>query len=178
MWRILDEELLAGVSAAELHLRPARHARLLDADDYEAACAEVELVCQLWGGMADLLVPVNGDGTPDPYPTLLRHADVDAAIGRNASQLVPGLSRSFRDGFTVPMLHVCEQRKRLTRNNFRAQSPQTPAPNRPQPDIPMQFEGPGGTNVPVPRACRSPARTDTQMLSELRTETHASCLWP
>lgn len=92
MWRILDEELLAGVSAAELHLRPARHARLLDADDYEAACAEVELVCQLWGGMADLLVPVNGDGTPDPYPTLLRHADVDAALGRNASQLVPGLS--------------------------------------------------------------------------------------
>ena len=114
MWRILDEELLAGVSAAELHLHPARHARLLDADDYEAACAEVELVCQLWGGMADLLVPVNGDGTPDPYPTLLRHADVDAAIGRNASQLVPGLSRSFRDGFTDHGRQRADQRKRLS----------------------------------------------------------------
>jgi hypothetical protein len=33
--------------------------------------------------------------------------------------------RSFRDGFTVPRLQACDQRKRLTHNNFRAYSPQT-----------------------------------------------------
>ena len=42
--------------------------------------------------------------------------------------------RSFRDGFTVPMLQARDQRKRLTRNNFRAYSPQTAAVGRGQPD--------------------------------------------
>ena len=126
MWRILDEELLAGVSAAELHLRPARHARLLDADDYEAACAEVELVCQLWGGMADLLVPVNGDGTPDPYPTLLRHADVDAAIGRNASQLVPGLSSARLRRAPALLAAAAEDKDKFLELEVCTVSPQDP----------------------------------------------------
>jgi hydroxypyruvate isomerase len=42
--------------------------------------------------------------------------------------------RSFRDGFTVPRLQACDQRKRLTRNNFRAYSPQTTVNSRRQPD--------------------------------------------
>jgi hypothetical protein len=42
-------------------------------------------------------------------------------------------------------------------DNFRAYSPQTSDNDRPQPDIPLQLEGPWGTHVAVRRACRSPA---------------------
>ena len=42
--------------------------------------------------------------------------------------------RSFRDGFTVPRLQTCDQRKRLSRNNFHAYSPQIADDHRQQPD--------------------------------------------
>jgi hypothetical protein len=42
--------------------------------------------------------------------------------------------RSFRDGFTVPRLQDRDQRKRLTRNNFRAYSPQIADDHRLPPD--------------------------------------------
>jgi hypothetical protein len=51
--------------------------------------------------------------------------------------------RTLRDGFTVPRLQACDQRKRLTRNNFRAYSPQTAEVSRGQPDT----SGPG--NAPT-----------------------------
>lgn len=123
MLRVLDEDLLAGVIAAELHLRPALQARLLDVDDYEAACSEVELACQLWGGMADLLVPVVDMAALEPYPGLLDRADVDAASGVNADHLVPDLAASpiFRapallaiagqDRAKLRVLEVCNVRR-------------------------------------------------------------------
>jgi hypothetical protein len=42
--------------------------------------------------------------------------------------------RSFRDGFAVSRLQACQQQKRLTRNNFRAFSPQTADHSQDQPD--------------------------------------------
>jgi len=42
--------------------------------------------------------------------------------------------RSFRDGFTVPRPQTCDQRRRLTRNNFRAYSPRTADVSRGRPD--------------------------------------------
>jgi hypothetical protein len=45
--------------------------------------------------------------------------------------------RSFRDGSTVHRLQDRDQRKRLTRNNFRAYSPQIADDHRLQPDTPM-----------------------------------------
>jgi hypothetical protein len=45
--------------------------------------------------------------------------------------------RNFRDGFTVPRLQDRDQRKRLTRNDFRAYSPQIADDHRLQPDTPM-----------------------------------------
>ena len=42
--------------------------------------------------------------------------------------------------------------------NFRAYSPQTTDNDRPQPDIPMRFEGAWRMHVAVRRACRSPCR--------------------
>ena len=50
--------------------------------------------------------------------------------------------RSFRDGFTVPSLYFCEQRKRLTHNNFRAHSPQTADVSRDQPDTTGRVHAP------------------------------------
>ena len=42
--------------------------------------------------------------------------------------------RSFRDGFTVPRLQTFDQRKRLSRNNFHAYSPQIADDRQQQPD--------------------------------------------
>src|ERR1035437_2016028 len=50
--------------------------------------------------------------------------------------------RSFRDVFTVPRLQACEQRRRLTRNNFRAYSPQTADVSRGQPDATRRCPAP------------------------------------
>ncbi len=50
--------------------------------------------------------------------------------------------RSFRDGFTVPRLQACDQRKHLTHNNFRAYSPQTADVSRGQPDATRALLGP------------------------------------
>lgn len=97
MSKVLDDELLAGVFAAETHLRPPRHARAVEATDYSAACKEVTHACQLWGGAADLLVPV-ASGRADPsYRRLLRHAEVDAVGGDQAGCLaehLPGVVAS------------------------------------------------------------------------------------
>jgi hypothetical protein len=56
------------------------------------------------------------------------------ALSRTWWQVKDSNLRSFRDGFTVPRLQACDQRKRLTCNNFRAYSPQTAVASRGQPD--------------------------------------------
>ena len=62
--------------------------------------------------------------------------------------------RSFRDGFTVPRLQDRDQRKRLTRNNFRAYSPQTADVGRVQPDTSGRSAGP--KNACPLAACSAP----------------------
>jgi hypothetical protein len=50
--------------------------------------------------------------------------------------------RSFRDGFTVPRLQAGDQRKRPTRNNFHAYSPQIADVSRGQRDTPGRVHVP------------------------------------
>jgi len=50
--------------------------------------------------------------------------------------------RSFRDGFTVPRLQACDHWKRLTRNNFRAYSPQIADVSPSQPDTSRRLAAP------------------------------------
>src|ERR1035438_2260831 len=54
--------------------------------------------------------------------------------------------RSFRDGFTVPRLQACDQRKCLTCKKFRAYSPQTADVSRGQPDATRALPGPPSCN--------------------------------
>lgn len=117
---VLDDELLSGAAAVELHLRPARQARAVDAEDYPAACAEIALACQLWGGMADVLVPVRDDAPVEPYPRLLPRLDADDAAGPLAAALRPGLPSdrvrrapamlaiAVRDRAKLRTLEVCD----------------------------------------------------------------------
>lgn len=91
MRHVLDDELHSGVAAVEMHLRPARQARAVDAEDYPAAWAEIGLACQLWGGMADVLVPVRDDAPVQPYPLLLPRLDAEGAAGPLAAALGAGL---------------------------------------------------------------------------------------
>jgi len=82
MWGVLDDQLVAGVVAAETHLRPARAARFLDVADWNGAVADVTRACQLWGGFADLLVPSDGGVLPEPYARLLYESELDGVVGR------------------------------------------------------------------------------------------------
>ncbi|MFL6139662.1 MAG: hypothetical protein ACJ74O_17940 [Frankiaceae bacterium] len=91
MWGVLDDDLVDGVVAAEVHLRPAREARLVDDLYWDAAVTEVTRACQVWAGVADLLVPVVAGAALDPYPRLLRESELDGAVGA-ADDIAPHLS--------------------------------------------------------------------------------------
>ena len=73
--------------------------------------------------------------------------------------------RSFRDGFTVLRLQARDQRKRLTRNNLRAYSPQAADDHRLQPDIPT-----GNVYVNGGRVSTSAASTTTHLSTSRRCE--------
>lgn len=78
MLRVLDDEPVNGARVVERSLRPVRHVRLVWGDDYQGACAVIERLCHLWGGVADLLVPVSRDGQcAAAYRRLLIGVDAD-----------------------------------------------------------------------------------------------------
>jgi hypothetical protein len=82
LYAILDDEALSGARAVSRRLRAHRHARLLDNQDYGAAVGLIGRLCQSWGGVADLLVPVSPGGpVPEPYDALLSHSEIDSLTG-------------------------------------------------------------------------------------------------
>lgn len=92
---VLDDELANGVLQVETRLRPAIVARALAVDNWNAAVTDVRWACQLWGGAADLLVPVDGQEIPDIYGKLLATSELDALTGVSVpSTLAPHLARS------------------------------------------------------------------------------------
>ncbi|MGW3993206.1 hypothetical protein ACWEF6_06930 [Amycolatopsis sp. NPDC004772] len=92
MKRVLDDTLRSGAAAAELHLRPPRTARLLPEDDYSGAVETISRMCQTWGGVADLLVPVNQEGPSQFYRNLVCMSDIDRVTGPGMHETFPHLS--------------------------------------------------------------------------------------
>lgn len=91
---VLDDELANGVLQVETRLRPAIAARALAVDNWDAAVSDVRWACQLWGGAADLLVPVDGQEIPGIYGKLLATSELDAMTGVPVpSTLAPHLAR-------------------------------------------------------------------------------------
>lgn len=86
--KVLDDDRIDGAVAAEIRLRPARAA--WSVSDYEQACSLIELLCQLCGGAADILVPAPDPGTV--YEQLLAASTIDVTVGDTASTLAPGLA--------------------------------------------------------------------------------------
>lgn len=73
MDHVLDDDALSGSYLAERHLRPHRRARIIPDDDYGQLISAVQQASQVWGGAADLLVPVTRiGGIHEPYERLLR----------------------------------------------------------------------------------------------------------
>lgn len=78
---LLDEGLLSGQHETSTVLRPERHVRPVDASDLNAALAEAEWACQLWGGGSHPLLPVVDGAVPNPYLAPLASEQIDFVAG-------------------------------------------------------------------------------------------------
>jgi hypothetical protein len=74
---LLDNDLLDGPYEVSTLLRPTRYARAVPASDVEALLAEMQLLCQAWGGAGQPLVPVIDGEISDLYTRLLQTEQID-----------------------------------------------------------------------------------------------------
>jgi hypothetical protein len=74
---LLDNELLDGPHEVSTWLRPARCGHPVAVGDMRAALAQIEWMCQLWGGAGRPLLPVRDRKLPDLYVELLKSELVD-----------------------------------------------------------------------------------------------------
>jgi len=58
---VLDNEKLDGPNSCALRLRPPRTARIVKGGDYQRFRETVELTCQIWGGAAHPLLPIDDE---------------------------------------------------------------------------------------------------------------------
>jgi hypothetical protein len=78
---LLDDGLLSGQHEVTTRLRPERAARPIRVDDPSAALAEIEWMCQVWGGAGQALLPVADGSIPEVYASLLNTEQVDRVGG-------------------------------------------------------------------------------------------------
>jgi len=62
---VLDDEQLSGAHTLRVSIRPPRRARLLPTGNTAHLLAAIELNCQLWGGAASPVVPLDRSGRVD-----------------------------------------------------------------------------------------------------------------
>lgn len=74
---LLDNELLDGPHEVSTWLRPTRSAHPVAVGDIRGALAQIEWMCQLWGGAGRPLLPVRDRKLPDLYVELLKSELVD-----------------------------------------------------------------------------------------------------
>lgn len=91
MRSVLDDQLLEGVAAAEMQLRPARGAWALSDGRWDEAVQCVGQLCELWGGTADLLVPVVDGSVHNTYLSLLRDSEIDGVAFDGLGVLAPNV---------------------------------------------------------------------------------------
>jgi hypothetical protein len=78
MRHVLDNERLDGPQTARVALRPTRTARLIPPNDMAHLLAAIELSCQIWGGGAHPVVPLDNDlRVHHLYRNKLRGAHID-----------------------------------------------------------------------------------------------------
>jgi hypothetical protein len=78
---MLDTGLISGQHESSWVLRPERAARPVAADDVPGALAEIERLCQVWGGAGQPLLPVAAGELPAPYFSLLEREQIDGVGG-------------------------------------------------------------------------------------------------
>jgi len=78
---LLDDDLLSGASEVTILLRPERYVRPVAAHDMPGLLTEIQRLCQVWGGPAQPVVPVEFGQIPAPYARLLPTEQIDFVGG-------------------------------------------------------------------------------------------------
>lgn len=114
MRQVLDDGLLDGIANADLRLRPARCAWTLSNTSWDDAVSAVEMLSQYWGGVADLLVPVDDLGrTSRHYERLVATSEVDSVTGVGAPWVSPTLKHRRLRRLPTLMALATAERERL-----------------------------------------------------------------
>lgn len=78
----LDDERLNGPHVARLSARPQRVALPISANGPKSFEDIIQLECQIWGGAANVILPVTEDGSiPEMYRAILPGSQIDAVKG-------------------------------------------------------------------------------------------------
>jgi hypothetical protein len=103
MTLFLDNERLNGPHVARISTRPRRIALPLAVAGPRSLEDTVELEFQLWGGAANVILPVTSTGQiPEPYRRLLPGSQIDDVHGSGSDPgLAPGAGRRISHGTGV-----------------------------------------------------------------------------
>jgi hypothetical protein len=77
MRRLLDNDLLDGPHEVSTLLRPTRYARAVPVGDMDVVLAEMRLLCQVWGGAGQPMIPVVDGVMSDLHSDLLLTEQID-----------------------------------------------------------------------------------------------------
>jgi hypothetical protein len=151
---LLDDEQLNGAQSLLVGLRPPRTAQLIPHGDMQHLLSAIELSCQLWGGAATPMIPLDPDlRISHLYRHRLRGAAIDRLDGASLSDLRPEQpleppkppKAKFRDQLGVLLLDE-ERRDRYRPLTVTVLAPTDPwlpiyaaclgfIPERPSPDL-------------------------------------------
>lgn len=120
MNRFLDSERLNGPHAARISARPMRIAIPVSTTDSSQFRAAIDMECQLWGGAANVILPIGDSGhIPELYRSILPGSQIDRINGMGydpemamkESPQVGGLRDVSRSQLAVGLLNYREQSK-------------------------------------------------------------------
>ncbi|MBT1607961.1 hypothetical protein NY542_00175 [Curtobacterium flaccumfaciens pv. betae] len=120
MNRFLDSERLNGPHAARISARPMRIAIPVNTSDSSQFRAAIDLECQLWGGAANVILPIGDSGrVPELYRSILPGSQIDRINGMGydpemaieESPRVGGFRDVSRSQLAVGLLNYREQGK-------------------------------------------------------------------
>lgn len=107
---LIGNGLLHGQHEITTLLRPERLARPVAVTDMSGALAEVERLCQTWGGAGHPLLPVKDGRVPSPYWPLLGTEQVDAVAGlQDVTVELPWRVDAKRHAWDFPVLMIASR---------------------------------------------------------------------
>lgn len=109
---LLGTELLDGPHEVGTLLRPQRAARPVRADDLPGFLAEVEWLCQVWGGGGQPIIPVTDGAMPACYAGLLSTEQIDMVGGLQDLPVVLPRRVKKQAPWDYPVVIIASERPR------------------------------------------------------------------